>query len=512
MVRHAPSPAPAAPGPGRRAGGPDRQPGKDSAVPNPATTLIGNPFAQPDLPEGLTRSLIDLVRDIYFPALPDEVQRRAKHSLIDTLGVIALGSVAEPVLMLRRVVLDSRARDGATVFGPVPAHADPLDAAMVNGLAAHIRDFDDAGAGGHISAIIVPAALALAELDDASGAGLLSALVAGYETAFRVNRLLGDSHYYLGFHSSGTVGTFGATAAACRLLGLARDDWAMAFGIAGSLGSGLLANFGSMTKPLHSANAARAGVLAALLAREGFTGSAEVLEHDVGFIRTHTLPPDAVASRGFGGVVHPGDIASAALCALGEPWALSNMIYKFNAACSGTHSAGDGIRRLTREHGLTADDVAYITVRVPKIQTEVANIQWPVTVEQAKFSVRFVAAAALLGMNTAEAFPAADSEIADATVQSAIGLVEVLPLAGVDHGGAAEIEMRLKTGDVLSISVNSMVPFDDLDTERAALEKKFRRTAATLWSPAVIDDAARRLARFEQEASVRGFLADLTRA
>jgi len=465
-------------------------------VANPATTLIGNPFAQLDLPEGLTRSLIDLVHDIDVTAVPDEVRTWAVHSLIDTIGVLALGTAAEPVQMLRRVVLEPGTSGGATVFGTAPAYASPLNAAMVNALAAHIRDFDDAGAGGHISAIIVPAVLALGEVHDASGADALSALIAGYETAFRINRLLSESHYYLGFHSSGTVGTFGAAAAACRLLGLSREQWAMAFGIAGSLAGGLLANFGSMTKPLHSANASRAGLLAARLAREGFTGSPAVLEHEVGFIRTHTLVSDPVA----------------AMNPLGEPWALAGMYYKFNAACSGTHSGGDGMRRLVREHGVTADDVAAITIRVPKIQTEVANIQWPVTVEQAKFSIRFVAAAGLLGINTAEAFPAEDSAIADPRVQSVIGLIDVLPLDGVNHGGAAEIDLRLKTGEVLSISLNSMVPFEDLDTERAAIEDKFRRTAATLWSADVIDDTVRRLVHFEAEPSVRAFVADLARA
>lgn len=466
---------------------------------HPATTLIGNPFARLDLPEGLTRSLIDLVRDIDATAVPDEVRSRAKHSLIDTVGCIALGAAAGPVQTLRRVVLEPAGGSatvlGATVFGPEPARARPLDAVLVNGLAGHIRDFDDAGAGGHISAIIVPVVLALAETHGASGADALSALVAGYETSFRVNRLLSDSHYYLGFHSSGTVGAFAAAAAASRLLGLTRDQWAMAFGIAGSLASGLLANFGSMTKPFHSANAARAGLLAALLAREGFTGSARVLEHEAGFIRTHTLRSDV----------------EAALRPLGEPWALRDMIYKFNAACSGTHSAGDGIRRLVREHGFTSDDVAGITVRVPKIQTEVANIQWPVTVEQAKFSIRFVAAAGLLGINTAEAFPTEDSEIAAPAVQAAIGLIDVLPLDGVNHGGAAAIEVRLKDGGTLSATLNSMVSFDDLDAERAAVEDKFRRTAASLWRPAAVDDAVRRLSRFEDEPSVRAFLTELTR-
>jgi 2-methylcitrate dehydratase PrpD len=394
--------------------------------------------------------------------------------------------------MLRRVVLEPAA-DGATVFGAETAHASPLNAAMVNALAAHIRDFDDAGAGGHISAIIVPAVLALGEVNGSSGAEALSALIAGYETAFRVNRLLGDSHYYLGFHSSGTVGTFGATAACCRLLGLSREQWAMAFGIAGSLAAGMLANFGSMTKPLHSANAARAGMLAARLAQEGFTGSPTVLEHEVGFIAAHTLRSDPTV----------------AMSPLGEPWALADMYYKFNAACSGTHSGGDGMRRLVAEHGFTADDVAGITIRVPKIQTEVANIQWPVTVEQAKFSVRFVAAAGLLGIDTGAGFPTEDSAVTDPRVQAVIGLIEVAALDGVNHGGAAEIDVRLKTGEMLSLSLNSMVPFDDLDTERAAIEDKFRRAATALWSPDLIDDTVRRLAHFEAEPSVRAFVAGL---
>lgn len=458
-----------------------------------AATLIGNPFTQLDLPDGLTRTLIDLVHDIDFATLPPQVQRRAKHSLIDTLGVIAFGATTEPVQMVRRATLSPLA-EGATVIGRDTVHAHPLEAALVNGIAGHIRDFDDAGAGGHISAIIVPAMLALAETRDASGADALSALVSGYETAFRVNHLLTDSHYYLGFHSSGTVGTFAAAAAGCRLLGLPREQWARALGIAGSLAAGLLANFGSMTKPLHSGNAARAGLLAALLASEGFTGSDRVLEHEAGFVRTHTLRADAAA----------------AVAPLGEPWALGNMIYKFNAACSGTHSGGDGIRRLVREHGVTVGDVEHITIRVPKIQTEVANIQWPVTVEQAKFSIRFVTAAGLLGINTAEAFPTQDSQIADPSVQSAIGLIEVLPLDGVEHGGAADIEMRLKSGQVHALSVNSIVPIEDLDAEQAAVEEKFRRTAATLWGPATVDDAARRLANFEQEPSVRAFLAGLS--
>ena len=457
------------------------------------TTLTGNPSARLNLPEDLTAQLIDLIREIDFGALPADVQRRARHSLTDTLGVQALGSVTEPVQMLRRVVLNP-VSEGATVIGPEPVRADPLSAAMINGLAGHIRDFDDAGGGGHVSAIIVPVILALGETLGSSGADVMAAMMTGHEAAFRIRNLLTHSHYYLGFHASGTVGTFGATAAACRMLDMPRDRWLAALGIAGSMAAGLIANFGSMTKPLHTANAARAGILAARLAQEGFTGAPDILEHPVGFVRSHTLRADPAS----------------ALAPLGQPWALSDMMYKFNAACSGTHSGADGTRALLREHGLTAADIVAMTLRVPKIQTEVANIQWPQTVEQAKFSIRFVAAAALLGINTAEAFPEQDRQIADPAVQSAIGLIEVLPLDGINHGCRADIEMRLKSGQTISGSFDSSIPMTDLDAEQAKIVGKFRRTAVTLWKPAAVDTALSRLMKFEDEPSVRAFLADLT--
>jgi 2-methylcitrate dehydratase PrpD len=459
-------------------------------------SLVGNSLAEHELPEGLTRKLIELVRGVEFDTLPETMQRRVKHSLTDTLGVAALGSAAGPVQTLRSVVLDPTAGGKATVFGPTSTQAHPLAAAMVNALAGHIRDFDDAGGGGHVSAIIVPVTLALAEARDGSGADVLSGLVSGYETAFRISRLLTNSHYYLGFHSSGTSGTFGATAAACRMLDLTPEAWSCAFGIAGSLANGLLANFGSMTKPLHSANAARAGILAASLAQGGYTGTTEILEDASGFVATHTTRSDPAA----------------ALAPLGSPWALEGMMYKFNAACSGTHSGADGIRRLMREHALSPNDVAHVILRVPRIQTEVANIPRPTTVEQAKFSIRFVAASALLGRNTAEGFPTDDNEVVDPAVQAAIEMIDVLPIPGVNHGGAAEIELKLRSGYVLRTDTNSMVPFDDLDAEWEAVTEKFRRTAATLWSTTAIEDAAQRLARFENEPSARAFLADLTGA
>jgi 2-methylcitrate dehydratase PrpD len=467
------------------------------------TALTGGSAAGLGLPRGLTADLVDLIRGIDVAGLPTDQVRHARHSIADTLGVAALGSSARAVRMLRQALLDQAADPGsgrATVIGPGAIRADPMSAAMINGLASHILDFDDAqagGDGGHFSASIVPAVLALAESDagDVSGAEAIAATVCGHEMAARINRLLTDEHYYRGFHVSGTAGAFGVAAAACKLLGLSPEDWLMALGIAGSMASGVLGNFGSMTKPLHAGIAARAGILAARLARAGFTGSGQILEHDLGFVATHTGRANTAA----------------ALVPLGQPWALDGMLYKFNGACSGTHSAGDGMRRLVAEHGFTAGDVEHATIAVPRIQTEVANIQWPVTVEQAKFSIRFMAAAGLLGINTAESFPAADSQIADPAVQSVIGRIEVTAMPGVDRGGSADIRVRLANGQVHEIGLNSIVPIDDLDAEWAAVSAKFCATAGTLWHPAAVQEAAGRLASFENETSVRGFLAELTR-
>ncbi len=162
----------------------------------------------------------------------------------------------------------------------------PLDAALINGTASHALDFDDCSdtLGGHPSAPILPALFALAETRTVDGRAFIAAYVAGWETETRIARGVNFHHYEKGWHPTATLGVFGSTAACCHLLGLTPEVTATALGLAASFASGVKANFGTMTKPLHVGHCSRNGMLAALLAADGFTANSGALEHRQGFL------------------------------------------------------------------------------------------------------------------------------------------------------------------------------------------------------------------------------------
>src|SRR6266849_2069867 len=201
----------------------------------------------------LTRALVDAVRSLRYEDLPDDVREVGRHCVLDFLGCALAGAAEPPVEILVATVVRPERSTEAALIGR-PERAARLTAALVNGTAGHALDFDDTHTrmNGHPSAPVLPALLALAETENADGCRFLTALVAGIELECRLGALLGGRHYEIGFHSTGTVGTFGAAAACAHLLGLEGDRWLHAIGNAGSEAAGLKAAFGTMTKPLHA--------------------------------------------------------------------------------------------------------------------------------------------------------------------------------------------------------------------------------------------------------------------
>jgi len=207
----------------------------------------------------------------------------AKLAILDTLGVTLAGA-HEPCAQIVSRVLPASGGE-CLIFG-TDRHAPPLDAALVNGTAAHALDFDDVSnsLGGHPSAPILPALFALGEILDCTGRDFITAYVSGFETETRIARGVNFHHYEKGWHPTATLGVFGAAAACCHLLQLDQAKTAQALAIAASLASGIKANFGTMTKPLHVGHTARNGLFAALLARDGFTANTGAMEHKQGFL------------------------------------------------------------------------------------------------------------------------------------------------------------------------------------------------------------------------------------
>ena len=277
----------------------------------------------------IAEALAERIASVRYDALPEEAVHWARVAIIDTVGCTLAGA-SEPCA---RIVARVTASDGPCLIFGTEQRVAPLDAALINGTASHALDFDDCSdtLGGHPSAPILPALFALAETRTVDGRAFIAAYVAGWETETRIARGVNFHHYEKGWHPTATLGVFGSTAACCHLLGLTPEATATALGLAASFASGVKANFGTMTKPLHVGHCSRNGMLAALLAADGFTANAGALEHRQGFLHV------------FNG---EGNFdADAILRDWGQPWDIvqPGVAIKQYPCCGSTHPAVDAM-------------------------------------------------------------------------------------------------------------------------------------------------------------------------
>lgn len=412
-------------------------------------------------------------RALRFDALPPAVLRRAQHCVLDWLGVTIAGASAPATSILRAEAMTEGGTGVATLVG-TGDRVTRSQAALVNGTASHVLDYDDVSAamGGHPSVPVLPALLAVAEDSDLSGSDFLTAFVAGFETECRVGRLVAPDHYVRGFHATGTVGTFGAAAAVAHALGLDEDQWRTALGIAGTQAAGLKSMFGTMCKPLHAGKAALNGLTAAVLAARGFTANPDVLDDPQGFAGTQTTSADPVR----------------ALQLQADEFDLPDVIFKFHAACFFTHSSIEGLLQLREQHGLGPDDVASVELRVPPGHLAACNIREPATPLEGKFSLRFTSALALGPGDVSErAFT--PQAMVDPQLVALRDRVSVVPED--DRFSVTGVTVRLHDGRRLeaAVDVSTAVPEGELDREWARLRAKFLALA----SPVLGDERAQEL-------------------
>src|SRR5688572_25650289 len=221
-----------------------------------------------DDPMALARQLAEKVTALRYEDLPPQAHYWSKVAVFDSLGD-TLAGFEEDAPRIVEEVLGIEPDDGPCLIFGSGRHARPLDAALVNGTAAHALDFDNTAKsfGGHVSAVMVPALIAAAEAHGASGRDLLLAHAAGYEVGAAIGRCVNPSHSHKGWHPTATLGVFAVAAGCARLLGLTVEQTEIALALATSLSAGTKSNFGTMTKPLHAGQCARGGLQAALLAR-----------------------------------------------------------------------------------------------------------------------------------------------------------------------------------------------------------------------------------------------------
>lgn len=440
-----------------------------------------------------TAALVASVRGLAWEAIPAEARLVARHCLLDFLGCAVAGAGDPLVSML---VAETAAREHALESSLIgrDGRATCASAALVNGAAAHALDYDDTHTTmmGHPSVPVLPAVLALAEAEGASGQRMIEAFVAGFELECRLGAVLGPAHYAAGFHSTATVGSFGAAAAAAQLLGLDEDGWLRTLGLAGAGAAGLKASFGTMAKPLHAGRAATLGVQSALLARRGFTAATSIVEAAQGFAATH------------GGSA--GD--SAWLASMQGRFFVRETLFKYHAACYLTHAAIEAALRIRRAHRVAAEAVRDVEVRASPAVLGVCNIAKPATGLELKFSLRGTVAMALLGEDTAAPGSFRDEVARAPRLQALRDRVHVtvddalVPTASVVSvtTGRGRFEEGLDTGAAA----------EDLEEQGRRLEQKFRALASPVLGDARVEKILAMVATIEDQPRAADLLA-LTR-
>ena len=408
----------------------------------------------------VTRTLARFVIEHDARTVPDNVRHEAARSFLNWVGCAVGACRHETVERALAALKPFSGAAQATVLGRGD-RLDVMTAALMNGITSHTFDFDDT----HLKTVIHPsgpvasAILALAERTPVGGADFLHAFILGVEVECRIGSAVYPEHYDVGWHITGTAGVFGAAAAAGRLLKLDEQQMVWALGIAATQASGLREMFGTMCKPFHPGNAARNGLLAALLAQRDFTSSHQAIEAKRGFanVLSTAFKPQEITQR------------------LGETWEIAQNTYKPFACGIVIHPIIDACIQLRNAHGLEAGDIEAIEARVHPLVLELTGKKTPQVGLEGKFSVYHSAAVAIMHGAAGEA------EYGDDVVRDPqVGALRDRVSATVDksmHEDQTRVTIRLKSGKAVETFVEHAIgslkrPMSDGD-----LEAKFRALA-----------------------------------
>jgi 2-methylcitrate dehydratase PrpD len=412
--------------------------------------------------------------------LPPEAAHGARRAVMDWFASTYPGLETEAVRRLEPVLAEDLDRGPSRLVSKRPARAATARAAaLFNGTAAHAAEIDDSfrDAMVHPGAATIAAALAQAQAADATGAAFLRAVVLGYELCTRIGVVMGPPHYRF-WHNTGTMGTFGAAAAAASVLQLDEDATAHALAIAATFAAGLQQAFRSesMAKPLHAGRAAEAGLMAAQLAARGMRSSLDALDGEAGLGRAMSTGADWSAI---------GDT-------LGRDFHITRLTFKNHVGCGHTFAAIDGALALQQRHGFMQADIEHLHLGVYQAALDIAPHVDPRDADQARFSLRYMVATALVhGSVRLAAFePARLNDAATRTLMACItpALDPAVEAAFPGRRGA-RIHVRLRDGRTFEHLQHHRKGDPELPLSDADLEGKLLELAA----PAIGEAASRAL-------------------
>lgn len=434
-----------------------------------------------------------------FADLPPQAVYWAKVGILDTVGTTLAGCHEDTACLAARALAPGA---GPSLLFGHSRRVSALEAALINGAASHALDFDDCNntIGGHPSAPVLSALFALADDIGASGQDFMTAYVVGFETETKLGLGVNMDHYTKGWHPTATLGVFGAAAACASLLRLSAAQTATALAIAVSFASGIKANFGTMMKPLHVGHCARNGLAAALLAREGYTANtASAFEHKQGFFQVFNGTGNYDAARILPAWAHPWDIVDPGIAIKQYP------------CCGSTHPAIDALLLLLRVHDLQPAQVARLEAWIHERRLEHTNRPDPQSALDAKFSLQYCLACALLDRQVIIEHFEGDTYTA-AAIRRLLPRIRVAPYTTAqfpaDNHFGAEVRVTLGDGTVLTQKVDQ--PFGRTSRNPlppAQLREKFVHCARRALSETRVMALYDAIQRLEQSHNIREVIA-----
>ena len=452
---------------------------------------------------GTTQRMARFINEARFEDIPKPAVDLAKMCLLDAVGCALYGTTRPLGKIFTSLVDELGGKPVARVIG-TRIETNSVNAAMTNGTLGHSEDFDDF-TGGHQAVLLMPVVLAMGEEYRLSGKQALLSYIVGFDVTLNVTHAVGEDHYGKGWHNTSSIGVLGTSAAAAKMLNLDEMQTRMALGIGATQASGLRAHFGTMTKPFHPGNACRAGVMAAKMAQKGYEANPDVMEHRFGYAAVYgeeMMNLSAVARH------------------LGNPWALmgkgketaNGISIKIWPCCGGTHAANTAITRVLKSNMFKAQDVASIdivTMRDPT--TMAANVRWPQSGLQGKFSPWFTVASCIVDGGKLDLSSFTDEAAKRPQIQELMKKINITQhpeYVGRPHrsrGGGEywDLTVTLKSGEILvAPRIDGVGETFGWDT-REFVFNKFKELASSVLKPSQVDAALNEIMNMEQAADVR---------
>ena len=422
----------------------------------------------------LSRHLTEISAD----DLPETTVENVEHCFLDTIGVALAGSTQPVATITGDLAQTSSGGSGPASIWGRDANASIFDAILANGTASHALDFDDVTPSktGHPSAPVVAPVLAVTEhAGGFTGRDLVRSYAAGFEAQDLIAEIVNPEHYQRGFHSTATMGTFGAAAAVASLLDLSTTETRHALNVSASMATGLIRNFGSMTKPLHAGNAARAGATAALLALDGFTGAEDAF----------------TGRRGYFDLFFGEDVEYPTLSSNPDDLAIvrRGVFFKKYPSCNRTHTSIAAAATLVKEHDVDPANVGSITATVSQRARDVLLHDDPTTPLEGKFSLPYTIATAVVhGDVGIETFT--EEALREPAVEAVRERVEFRVDPNLPYSTyQSTVEMATKDGTVSETVVDPPGQYDNPMT-RSELRTKFVECAELVLPADVVADLA----------------------